>query len=426
MLGSCAPSRPATRPPRLTLREAQYSPENAIQLTDQRAAPIFLIPLLGALGVISPFSIDMYLPAFPGVAQEFGVATSEVAATLSSYFIGLAVGQVVYGPVLDRFGRKAPLCIGLLLYMAASLGCALATGLPSLIGIRLLQALGGCGAQVASVAMVRDFFPVKDNARILSMLFLFIAVSPLLAPSAGGLVIAVAGWRAVFVLLAAIVGVITAVTWFLLPEAHPPDTTISLRPGPILAEYGVILRDRGFAPYAFAGAFSFAGLFTYVAGAPIIFMEQFQLSPSSFSLSFALLAGGFIGGSQLNVLLLRRYDGGTLFGRVLGVQVGATLVFLLGTAFGWFGLYSTLALFFVVLGCTGITYPNAAAMAMAPFSRNAGSAAALLGFIQLGVGAVISSGIGVFTLHTSLPIIAILATTSVIALAIQSVGGRAA
>ncbi|WP_216851044.1 multidrug effflux MFS transporter [Acidisphaera sp. L21] len=401
-------------------------PETDTPLAAQRTAPVFLIPLLGALGVISPFSIDMYLPAFPGVAEAFSVATSEVAATLSSYFIGLAVGQVVYGPVLDRFGRKLPLCLGLLIYIAASAGCAMATGLPSLIAIRFLQALGGCGAQVASVAMVRDFFPVEDNARILSMLFLFIAVSPLLAPTVGGLVIAVAGWRAVFGVLAAIVAVIVVVTWFVLPEAHPPDRAISLRPGPILAEYGAILRDRGFAPYAFAGAFSFAGLFTYVAGAPIIFMEQFHLTPALFSLSFALLAGGFIGGSQANVLLLRRYDARVLFGRFLGVQVAAALLFLLGSLADWYGLYSTLALFFVVLACTGVTYPNAAAMAMAPFSRNAGSAAALLGFIQLGVGAVISSGIGLFTLHTSLPIVAILAATSVTALAIQTVGRTAA
>ena len=169
---------------------------------------LFIMSLLGGLSVVSPFSIDMYLPAFPVLAEEFGVPSTTIALTLSSYFIGLALGQVFYGPVLDRVGRKKPLAAGLGLYLLATIAC---TGVPdvnSLIALRFIQGFGGCVAQVASTAMVRDFFPVKESAKFLSLLFLFIAVSPLLAPTIGSLVIMSFGWKAAFYSLAVIVAVI--------------------------------------------------------------------------------------------------------------------------------------------------------------------------------------------------------------------------
>src|SRR4051812_42915701 len=176
----------------------------------------------------------MYLPAFPELATQFGVPSTTIALTLSSYFIGLALGQVVYGPLLDRFGRKRPLAFGLSLFVIASVGCAFAPDVSTLIALRFVQALGGCGAQVASIAMVRDFFPRDQAARVLSRLFLFIAVSPLLAPTVGTLVIQYAGWQAAFFALAVVVAGILALVLILLPEGHTPDPGISLRPGPIL------------------------------------------------------------------------------------------------------------------------------------------------------------------------------------------------
>ena len=385
---------------------------------------LFLISLLGALSVISPFAIDMYLPAFPQAAAELGVSTPVMSLSLSSYFIGFALGQIFYGPLLDRFGRKKPLYAGLLLFIAASLGCFFAPTISLLIALRFLQALGGCVAQVASIAMVRDFFPVDETAKILSLLFLFIAISPLLAPSIGGAVLLSFGWRYVFLILAVIVAGIFALTYTYLPEGHTPDTSISLKPRPIIMEYFTIIRHPRFATYAFSGAFSFAGLFTYVAGSPIIFMEGFGLSAKLYSLIFAGLAVGFIGGSQLNVWLLKKYDSATLFCRVLPVQVFIGWVFMLGSALQWYGLNGTLILFFMYLSCTGLTYPNAAALALTPFTKNAGSASALLGFLQLGMGAAISTGISISPSHNSFPIIAILAITSSLGLAILKLGKR--
>jgi DHA1 family bicyclomycin/chloramphenicol resistance-like MFS transporter len=393
---------------------------------EARRSPLVILPLLGALSVISPFSIDMYLTAYPLVAGEFSVSTNVISLTLSAYFIGMAGGQLFYGPFLDRFGRRPPLFFGLIVFVVASLGCAAATDVRMLIALRFLQGLGGCGAQVASLAMVRDFFPPRQSARILSSLFLFIAVSPLLAPTVGGLIVAAWGWRAVFVALLVIVGIVMAVCWRFLPEGHQADRGISLKLGPILKEYASIARHPCFATYAFAGAFSFSGLFTYVAGSPIVFMDNFHLGAGAYSSIFALLAVGFIGASQVNILLLKRFSSETLFGAVLAVQVVATLIFVMGTWAGWYGLEATVVLFFITLSCVGITYPNAASIALMPFGRNAGSAAAMLGFVQLGIGALISSGISLGKTNGNLPIIAILAVTSLLGGLILLAGRRPA
>ena len=382
----------------------------------------FILCLLGSLSVVSPFAIDMYLPAFPELAREFDVPTTTIALTLSSYFIGLALGQVVYGPLLDRFGRKKPLVFGLSLFVVASFGCTVAPNVNTLVALRFIQGLGGCVAQVASLAMVRDFFPVKDCAKVLSLLMLFIAASPLLAPTVGSLVITAFGWKAAFYALAGVVATILALVYFLLPEGHTPDADISLKPGPVLAEYVVIIRNPRFATYALAGAFSFAGLFTYVAGSPIIFMDGFHVSPQKYSLIFAGLASGFIGCSQINVLLLRWFESELLFFCFVIVQVITAAIFFGGAVAGWFGLGATLVLLFIFLGCIGLTNPNASALALAPFTKNAGSASALLGFFQLGVGALISTGISSASPEDSNIIIAILAATAGIALVILLAG----
>jgi MFS transporter, DHA1 family, multidrug resistance protein len=387
---------------------------------------LFIMSLLGALSVVSPFSIDMYLPAFPELAAEFGVPSTTIALTLSSYFIGLALGQVFYGPLLDRFGRKRPLTAGLSLYVVASFACTMVPDVNGLIALRFVQGFGGCVAQVASTAMVRDFFPAKDCAKYLSLLFLFIAASPLLAPTVGSLVITLFGWKAAFLALAGIVAAILGLVYFLLPEGHTPDPEISLLPGPILAEYLTIIRHPRFATYGMAGAFSFAGLFTYVAGSPIIFMDGFGVSPQTYSLIFAMLAGGFIGCSQLNVLLLRRFSSEALFFCFVVLQVVTGLIFLIGTAADCYGLPGTVTLLFVVLGCIGLTNPNASALALSPFTKNAGSASALLGFFQLGVGALISTGIGMASPRGSIMIIVILAVTAGISLVILLAGMKRA
>ena len=364
-------------------------------MTSFRQKHAWIIFLLGLLSVVTPFAIDMYLPAFSRMAGDFKTTTTVISLSLSSYFIGFALGQILYGPLLDRFGRKRPLYFGLILYILASIGCAQAHSIRALIALRFIQALGGCAAQVAAIAMVRDFFPVKESAKVLSLLFLIIGVSPLLAPTIGSALVSALSWRWIFILLGANAFIILTLTFTLLPEGHTPDASISLMPKPIIQSFWTIFRQPQFITYALAGAFSFAGLFAFVAGSPIIFMEGFHMRPKAFGLTFAVLVMGFIGGNQVNVFLLRRLSSQRIFFHALLFQVFTGLIFFAGTRTHVIGLPAMLVLFFLFLLSIGLTAPNAAALGLAPFSRDAGSASALLGSLQAGIGSLISTGIGV-------------------------------
>jgi DHA1 family bicyclomycin/chloramphenicol resistance-like MFS transporter len=383
-----------------------------------------IIVILGALSTISPFAIDMYLPAFPEIARALHTSTARISLSLSSYFAGMAAGQLFYGPLLDRFGRKLPMYAGLLLFIAASLLCLDVQSVQWLIALRFVQALGGCAAAVAAMAMVRDFFHVNETAKIISLLILIISASPLLAPSVGVLVATHLGWRWVFIVLASFVLLMMFVSHWLLPEGHKADRSVSLRPGPILANYADVLKEPQFITYSLAGAFSFSGLLVYVSSSPIIFMEVFRVNAQQFGLIFAGLAMGFIGSNQINVLLLRKFASQQIFRATLIVVCPVSVLFLAGTYFGWLGLPGTLVLLFIALSSLGLAYPNAAALALVPFDHNIGSASAMLGFLQIGISVLASSTIGIFNSHTMMPVALILAATSWIGLGILLVGQR--
>ncbi|HVU08915.1 MAG TPA: multidrug effflux MFS transporter [Verrucomicrobiae bacterium] len=383
-----------------------------------------IIVILGALSTISPFAIDMYLPAFPQMADALHTSTAKISLSLSSYFAGLAAGQLFYGPLLDRFGRKLPLFAGLILFIAASMLCLSSRTVDWLITMRFVQALGGCAAQVAAMAMVRDFFHVNETAKIISLLILIISASPLFAPSVGVFVAVHFGWQWVFIVLSAFVVLMLAVSAWKLPQGHKPDRSISLRPLPILRNYADVLREPQFLTYALAGAFSFSGLLAYVASSPIVFMEVFHVSTGQFGAIFAGLAVGFIGSNQINVLLLRKFTSEQIFRTTLIVECPVALFFLIGTICGWFNLPATLVLLFIVLSSLGLAFPNAAALALVPFDRNIGSASAMLGFLQIGVSGLASASIGIFDSHTMMPVALILAVTSWIGFAILLLGKR--
>jgi DHA1 family bicyclomycin/chloramphenicol resistance-like MFS transporter len=363
--------------------------------------------------------MDMYLPAFSNIAGDFHVTTPDISKSLSTYLVGVALGQLIYGPLLDRFGRKRPLYAGLGIYTFCSIGCAMAPGLRTFVTLRLLEALGGCAAQVGAVAMVRDFFPVKETARVLSWLILMIGISPLLAPTIGSAMVAWLGWRSIFVLLATIAAIIFMFTWFLLPEGHQADDSVSLQAGAMLKGFWSILKDPQFLTYASAGALSLAALFAFVAGSPIIFMDGFHLSTKAFGMVFAVLVMGFIGGSQLNVWLLRKITSQRIFRSALIAQVVMGVLLFVGARCHWIDLKGTLALLFLLLSCIGLTVPNGIALSLARFSRDAGRASALLGFLQNGTGALVSMGIGILGVHA---IISLLTMTGLVGLAILLIG----
>jgi DHA1 family bicyclomycin/chloramphenicol resistance-like MFS transporter len=387
----------------------------------QRTLLIFILGLLSAIG---PFSIDMYLPGFPAIAANLHTTVDRVGYSLSSFFIGICLGQLLCGPLLDRFGRKKPLLVGLVLYILASIGCSLSTSVETLIFFRFLQALGGCVGIVAPNAIVRDVFPVEQSAKVFSMLILILGVSPILAPTVGSYIVANIGWQPVFILLAVITTLIllSVIKW--LPESKKADPGISLKPIPILNGFRAILKEPQFTTYAFASSISSAGLFAYIAGSPFVFMELYGVSEQHYGLIFAIVAAGLIGSSQLNNLLLRRYNSAQILRTVMSVQTLVGLLLITGIAKASIGLYSMIILIFLFLSCQGFTFPNGAALAMAPFTKVAGSASALMGAFQMVCGAIASALVGLFFNATAVPMAAIMALCCVLGLVILLSGRR--
>lgn len=383
-----------------------------------------LILILGSLTALGPFSIDMYLPGFSGIAKDLNTTVANVSMTLSSYFIGISAGQLLYGPLLDRFGRKKPLFIGLLIYILASLGCVFVTDIDTFIGLRFIQAVGSCAATVASVSMVRDLFPVKDIPKVFSLLMLVVGLSPMLAPTIGGYVTAYYGWHTVFLILMCMGIVILVASQFFLPNTYMPDTSISLKPRPIITSFISILKEPQFYTYAFAGAIAFSGLFTYVAASPIVFIDVYKVDGKTYGWIFAFMSLSFISASQVNSLLLRKFKSEQMIFGALISQSFIVILFLILSINDVLGLYGTIVMLFLFLACLGISNPNTAGLTLAPFSRNAGSASALMGAIQLGLGAFVSFAVGVFVSSSVVPMVIIMTSTTLLAFLIIILGRR--
>jgi len=366
----------------------------------------------------------MYLPGFSAIATDLNTTVNKVSLSLSAYFIGISLGQLLYGPLLDRFGRKKPLYIGLLVYILSSLGCALSTDIDAFIYLRFMQAVGSCAATVASMAMVRDLFPVIESPKIFSLLMLVVGLSPMLAPTIGGYVIAGYGWQWVFFILMCMGIAILAAAYFGLPVTRAPDLTVSLKPKPIIKGFLNVLREPQFYTYAFSGAIAFSGLFTYVSGSPILFMDIFKVDEKTYGWIFAFMSLSFIGASQLNAVLLKKFKSEQLVFAALILQFGISSFFLLAAVNDWLGLYETIAMLFLYLACLGLSNPNTAGLSLAPFSRNAGSASALLGATQLGLGALASVAVGIFVKGTMVPMVIIMTSGTILALIVLVIGRR--
>jgi DHA1 family bicyclomycin/chloramphenicol resistance-like MFS transporter len=384
----------------------------------------YLILILGLLTAIGPFSIDMYLPAFPDIAKSLHTDVAQVMLSLSSFFIGISVGQLVYGPLMERFGRKKPLYIGLCIYLLASIGCAMAESVEALILFRLLQALGGCAGMVAARAIVRDLFEVKDNAKVFSALMLVVAVSPIIAPTFGGYITAAFGWRYVFAMLIVVGIVIISGVYFLLPESKRPDPAFSLKAGAILKNYSGILKHPQFYTFALTGAVSYGGLYAYISGSPYVFMELFRVTEKQYGWIFALIATGIIGASQVNNIALKRFSSERIIKIALSFQSMIGIILATLTFFGWSGLFTTIFFIFLFLCCQGFIFPNSSALSLARFGHNAGSASALMGALQLGIGALASTIVSILKNDSPLPMAGAMACSSIMALLIFYLGRK--
>lgn len=371
-----------------------------------------VIVILGGLAALGPFTIDMYLPGFKSIAADLHTTIATVGYSLTSYFIGISFGQLIYGPLTDRHGRKRPLMIGLLIYVAAATACALSPSVQWLIGARLAMALGACVGIVASRAVVRDLFPVHEIAEIFSTFMLIIAISPMLAPTIGGYVTANLGWQFIFYILAAIAVIIALLVIFWLPESKTPDPAVSLRPARMGRRYAALFRQRQFLTFAITGGFSLSGLLGFVAGAPYLLMHVFDFSQTQFGWGFAANALGLILGSQVNRRLLKRYSPERITRAGVNAQVFFGGLLAIAALAGYTPIVGVFAVLFLFLFATGVVNPNMAAIAIAPFATEAGSAAALLGFLQMGFGAIASALISVLANGTAVPIMMVIWVSS--------------
>jgi DHA1 family bicyclomycin/chloramphenicol resistance-like MFS transporter len=374
-----------------------------------RRAYYRLAVILGALTAMGPLAIDMYLPALPTIARELRTSAASVQVSLAVYFIGIAVGQAFYGPLSDRGGRKPALYFGLLLFLLASIGCALAADVGTLIAFRFLQALGGCAPLVIPRAVVRDYFDQRGSVRMLSMLMLVMGLAPILAPLIGGQLLVNFGWRSVFWVLAGYGALWLAIAIGYLPESLPNARRQQQRLAEVLGVYGRLMRDRAYMGYVLSGGLIFSGLLAYISGSPFVFIELFEVPPERYGLYFGMNAVGIISASQINRWLASRVDARRIVSRVLPVAMASGAVLLVDAYTGFGGFIGILVPLFCFIACHGFVMPNTTALAMAPHGSVAGSASALLGTLQFVLGATAGALVGILGNGTAVPFAAVIA-----------------
>lgn len=362
-----------------------------------------ILIILGLLTAFAPMSTDMYLPAFTAIAMDFGVSMSIVQATLAVYFAGTALGQIAYGPISDLYGRKPPLYVGLLLYIVASVGCAVAPNVEVLLVMRLLQAVGASAGMVIARAIVSDLFDHVGGARAFSRMMLVMGVAPILAPLAGGQLFVWLGWRAIFWVLAAFGLLCLVMCAAGLRESHPPQRRSSADWVARMGGFIELLREPGFLGHAIVGALAMSAMFAYIAGSPFVFIELYGVPATHFGFLFGLNAVGLIGGSQLNARLLKSVNPERILHWGLFMLMASTLVLLAAGSSGTTQLAWLLAPLFVAIASLGLVMPNAAALALRGQAARAGVASALLGSLQFLIFGIAAAAVSVMHDGTALP-----------------------
>ncbi|GHI08166.1 MFS transporter [Streptomyces cellostaticus] len=371
-----------------------------------RRTGLLVTLVLGGLTATPPLAMDMYLPSLPEVTRSLDTPAATVQLTLTACMAGMALGQLVVGPMSDRWGRRRPLLTGLAVYLLATALCAVAPNVETLIAFRLAQGLAGAAGIVIARAVVRDLYDGVAMARFFSTLMLISGVAPIVAPLIGGQILRVTDWRGVFVVLTVVGAALAAVVWLRLPETLPPAERNGGGVGEALRAMRGLLADLPFTGYTLAGGFAFAALFAYVSASPFVIQEIYGASPQTFSLLFGLNSVGLMIAGQVNgKMLVGRVslDKVLATGLALIVLAAAALLLMTTGVFGEVGLAPVAAALFVLMSAMGLTLPNAQSLALLRTRHAAGSASALLGTTSFLVGAVASPLVGVAGEHTAVP-----------------------
>ncbi|WP_055600841.1 Bcr/CflA family multidrug efflux MFS transporter [Streptomyces aureus] len=397
----------------------ERAPESTGNATARRTGLLVTL-VLGGLTALPPLSMDMYLPALPEVTGALNAPAATVQLTLTACLAGMALGQLVVGPMSDKWGRRRPLLVGMIVYVLATAVCALAPTAETLIGFRLLQGLAGAAGIVIARAVVRDLYDGVEMARFFSTLMLISGVAPIIAPLIGGQILRITDWRGVFHVLTVIGVLLTLVVWRFLAETLPPERRHEGGVGQALRTMKGLLADRVFAGYMLTGGLAFAALFAYISASPFVVQEIYGASPQTFSLLFGLNSIGLVAVGQINgKLLVGRVSLDKALAWGLGTILVSSLALLLMTSgvFGDVGLVPIAAGLFVLMSAMGLAMPNTNAQALMRTPHAAGSASALLGTTSFLVGAVASPLVGIAGEHTAVPMAVVQLTCAVLALA---------
>jgi DHA1 family bicyclomycin/chloramphenicol resistance-like MFS transporter len=355
-----------------------------------------LILLLGALAACGPISIDMYLPSLPTIAQTFAISAGSAQTTLTSFMFGFSIGMLLYGPLSDTYGRRPVLLGGIVMYVIASIACALSFSIGSLVTFRFVQALGAGAASVLARAIARDAHEPADAARVLSMLAIVTSIGPLLAPLIGGQLLLLGGWRTVFVALT-LFGSVCAVTAFLkVPETWPREKRAQAALLQSFAAYGKLLRDPVAWGHMLCGGMAFASMFAYITATPFVYIEYFHVSAQHYGFLFALNIVGIMFGNFLNTRLVGRLGAVPIISVAATISFVASLFVCLVSLTGWGGLWSIVFGLFFVVGVVGVLSANCTTHLMHRYPMNAGAAAAVFGAVQLALGALSSLAVGLW------------------------------
>lgn len=372
--------------------------------------------ILGLLSAIGPFSIDLYLPAFDVIAKDFNTSVDKVQLSLTSFFVGIAFGQIIYGPLLDKFGRKKPLLIGLAIYIIASILCIFTRDINHLIFLRFLQALGSCGGMVGARAMVADYYSSREAAKVFSLLMLVIGVSPILAPSIGAFMLAHVDWHFIFLFLTVLATIILIATKFFLPESYAGNKELSLAPKSIANNFWKVLSNKVFISYCLIGSLASAGTYAYLAGSSFVMQQYFHLSKQEYGLAFAFVASAMVIATQLNRYFLKKHSSERIsrLANTWQAFIGVLMIAALVTNTLTFPV-ALLLIFFFLFG-HGFIFPNTSAVALSPFKDLAGSASALLGCIQMAIGAFASAVVSILHNETPWPMLGVMCTGAILSL----------
>jgi MFS transporter, DHA1 family, multidrug resistance protein len=388
-----------------------------------RASRVRLVVVLGAVNAIGPLSIDMYLPAFPELAVSLHASAAQVQLTLTACVAGLALGQLVVGPLSDRLGRRGPLVAAMATYTVASVLCSVAPSAPVLMALRFVQGLAGAGGVVISRAVVRDLHSGAAAVRLFSSLMLVTGLAPILAPLAGGQVLAVTSWRGIFVVLATLSALLALMVALGLQETLPAERRSDHGLRRTLAIMRVLLRDRWFVGHALAGGLGFGALFAYISGSSFVLQGIYGVSPQLYSVLFAMNGLGLIAGSQVNARLVGRFGPAKLLrAGLLSITSSAAALLAVVTA-GGLGVWAVLVPMFVIVSSLSFVLPNSTALALADHADVAGTASALLGVGQFLIGAVVAPLVGAGGTDSAVPMAAVMTGAALAALAARQAAG---